>query len=60
MEEQSKRDESQEFIKELEKQDLMTEFDKNVWLNVVDYFTVCYNEKIEFTFFDGSQVELNR
>lgn len=60
IEKQSKRDEVEDFIQELEKQELMTEFDKNVWLSMVDYLTVHHVGKVEFTFFDGSQVELNR
>lgn len=60
IEQQSKRDEVEDFIKELEKQELMTEFDKNVWLSMVDYLTVHQDGKVEFTFLDGSQVELNR
>lgn len=60
IEKQSKRDEVEDFIHELEMQELMTEFDKNVWLSMVDYLTVHYDGKVEFTFFDGSQIELNR
>lgn len=60
IEKQSKRDEVEDFIKELEKQELMTEFDKNVWLSMVDQLTVHHDGKVEFTFLDGSQVELNR
>lgn len=37
----------------------MTEFDKNVWLSMVDYLTVNHDGKFQFTFLDGSQVELN-
>ena len=60
IEKRSKRDEVEDFIKELEKQELMTSFDKNVWLSMVDYLTVHHAGKVEFTFLDGSQVELNR
>lgn len=60
IEKQSKRDEVEDFIKELEKQELMTEFDKNVWFSMVDQLTVHHDGKVEFTFLDGSQVELNR
>jgi len=38
----------------------MTEFDKNVWLSMVDYLTVHYDGKVECTFLDGSQIELNK
>ena len=37
-------------IDEFEKQELMTEFDKNVWPSMVDYLTVHYDRKVEFTF----------
>ncbi|MFM1514532.1 recombinase family protein [Helcococcus ovis] len=60
IEKQSNRDEVEDFIKELEKQELMTEFDKNVWLSLVDCLTMHHDGRIEFTFLDGSQVELNR
>ena len=46
IEKQSKRDEVEDFIHELEKQELMTEFDKNVWLSMVDYLTVHHDEKL--------------
>lgn len=60
IEKQSKRDEVEDFIQELEKQELMTEFDKNVLLSMVDYLTVHYDGKVEFTFLDGSHIELNK
>ena len=60
IEKQSKCDEVEDFIQELEKQELMTEFDKNVWLSMVDYLTVHHDGKVEFTFLDGSKVDLNR
>ena len=60
VEKQSKRDEGEDFINELEKQELMTEFDKNVWLSMIDYLRVYHDGKIEFTFLDGSRVELNK
>lgn len=60
VEKQSKRDEGEDFINELEKQELMTEFDKNVWLSMIDYLRLYHDGKIEFTFLDGSQVELNK
>lgn len=41
-------------------EELISDFDKNVWLSMVDYLTVYQDGKIEFTFLDGSQVELDR
>lgn len=60
VEKQSKRDEVEDFIKELEKQELMTEFDKNVWLSTVNYMTVYCDGKIEFTFLDCSKAEMEK
>ncbi len=42
--------EAQDFINELEKQELMTESDKNVWLSMVDYITLRNDGKVELTF----------
>ena len=55
IEKQSKRDEVEDFINELEKQELITDFDKNVWLSMVDYLTRPHDEKVDFIFLDGSQ-----
>ena len=60
VEKQSKRDEVEDFINELEEHELMTKFDKNVWLSMIDFLMVYHDGKIEFTFLDGSQVELNK
>ena len=60
IEKQSRRDEVQDFIKELEKQEIMIEFDKNVWLRMVDLLTVHHDGKIEFIFLDGSNVIIER
>ncbi len=53
-------DEVMDFIENLEKQDLLKEFDENVWLSMVDCMTVYDDAKIEFKFIDGSKIELNR
>ncbi len=60
IEKQSKRDEVEDFIQELEKHELQTSFDKNVWLSMADYLTVYQDGKVEFTFLDDSQIELDR
>ncbi|MFM1539188.1 recombinase family protein [Helcococcus bovis] len=57
-EKQSKADEVEDFIRELEKQEIMKEFDKNVWLSMVNYMTVYRDCNIEFTFLDCSKVEM--
>lgn len=46
------------FIKDLEKQELIVEFDKNIWLSMVEYMTVHNDKRIEFTFLDGSKVKV--
>lgn len=38
----------------------MTDFEKNVWLSLVDCLTVYNVGKIEFKFLDGSRIELDR
>lgn len=57
---QARRDEVEYFIEDLKKQDLLTAFDENVWLGMVDSLTVHHDGKVEFTFLDGSKTELKR
>lgn len=49
-------DEGEYFIEDLKKQDLLTAFDENIWLSMVDYLTVHHDGKVEFTFLDGSKI----
>lgn len=58
VEKQARRDEVEYFIDGLKKQDLLTAFDENVWLSMVDYLCVHKDGKVEFTFLDGSKTEL--
>ena len=60
VEKQARHDEVEYFIEDLKKQDLLTAFDKNVWLSMVDYLTVHHDGKAEFTFLDGNKTELKR
>lgn len=46
------------FIETLKKQDILAEFDKSVWISMVDYLTVYNDGKIEFAFMDGSKSEV--
>ncbi|MFP1692615.1 MULTISPECIES: hypothetical protein [Gardnerella] len=55
---QARRDEVEYFIEDLKKQDLLTVFDENVWLSMVDYLTVRHDGKVEFTFLYGNKTEL--
>ena len=59
-EKQARRDEAECFIEDLKKQDLLTKFDKNVWISMVDYLTVHNDGRVEFVFLDGSKSELKR
>ena len=58
VEKQARRDEVEYFIEDLKKQDLLTAFDENVWLSMVDYLTVHQDGKVEFSFLDGNKTEL--
>ena len=57
---QARRDEVEYFIETLEKQEMLVEFDKKVWISMVDYLTIYNDVKIEFTFLDGSKSEVKR
>ena len=59
VEKQARRDEVEYFIDGLKKQDLLTVFDENVWLSMVDYLTVHKDGKVEFTFLDGSVMKID-
>ncbi|WP_285372241.1 hypothetical protein [Varibaculum cambriense] len=58
VEKPARHDEVEYFIEDLKKQDLLTVFDENVWLSMVDHLTVHHDGKVELTFLDGSQTEL--
>ena len=53
-------DEVNEFIKQLQNQELLKEFNSNVWLRLVDFVEVHHDGKVLFNFLDGSKVELER
>ena len=55
---QARRDEVEYFIEDLKKQDLLTVFNENVWLSMVDYLTVRHDGKVDLIFLDGSKTEL--
>ncbi|WP_422118564.1 hypothetical protein HXT25_00745 [Gardnerella sp. DNF00476] len=58
VEKQMRHDEVEYFIEDLKKQDLLTVFDENVWLSIVDHLTVHHDGKVDLTFIDGSKTEL--
>ena len=49
-----------ENARKLQNQDFIAEFDKNIWLSMVDYLIVKNDGNIEFTFLDGSKIEIER
>ena len=57
VEKQMRHDEVEYFIEDLKKQDLLTVFDENVWLSMVDHLTVHHDGKVDLTFLDGSETE---
>ncbi|PNH19745.1 hypothetical protein B7R76_02375 [Mageeibacillus indolicus] len=59
VEKQARRDEVEYFIEDLKKQDLLTAFDENVWLSMVDYLIVHKDGKVEFAFLDGSVMKID-
>ena len=56
---QTRHDEVEYFIEDLKKQDLLTAFDENVWLSMVDYLTVRHDGKVDFTFLDGGVMKID-
>ena len=59
VEKQARRDEVEYFIEDLKKQHLLTAFDENVWLSMVDYLCVHKDGKVEFTFLDGGVMKID-
>ena len=48
------------FLEELEKQEnLVTEYDEELWYTTVDFVTVYEDGRLVFTFRDGNEVEVN-
>lgn len=41
-----------------EQEDLLTEFDENLWYSMVEYVTVFNKEDIRFTFKDGTEIKV--
>ncbi|MCX7904158.1 MAG: recombinase family protein [Caloramator sp.] len=60
LEQTAKKEKILEFIKELkQREDLITEFDEELWIGTVDKVVVNKEGKITFVFKDGMEVELN-
>lgn len=59
-EKKSRKEVVELFIKDLDKQELIVEFDKIIWLSMVEYMTVHHDGSLEFTFLDGNNVKIER
>ena len=58
-ERQAKKEKIEMFLSELEKQDdVVTEFDEDLWYSLVDYATVFHKEDVRFTFKDGTEIRV--
>lgn len=58
-EKQAKKESIEMFLTELKKQDdVVTEFDENLWYSLVDYVTVFNKEDVRFTFKDGTEIKV--
>ena len=47
------------FINDLENQDIITEFEKELWFDLIDYVVVYKDKKLKFIFKNGSEVIVN-
>lgn len=55
----AKRDLIGEFMIELSKRkELLTEFDENLWVSIIDKVTVFHDGRVVFTFKDGTKIEV--
>ena len=59
VEKQARHDEVEYFIEDLKKQGLLTVFDENVWLSMVDHLTAHHDGKVDLTFFDGGVMKID-
>lgn len=47
---------TEQFLAELSKHDVVTEFDEGLWLSLVDFVTVYSKEDIRVTFKNGMEI----
>jgi len=58
-ERQAKREKIEMFLSELKKHDeVVTQFDENLWYSLVDHATVFNKEDVRFTFKDGTEIQM--
>lgn len=59
IEKQVHREKIEMFLAKLQKQkDLVTEFDDDLWYNLIEYMTVFNKEDVRFTFKDGTEIKV--
>lgn len=54
----AKRQRVQLYLNQIEHQDILTEFDEDVWISMVDYLEVSRDGTVEFFFKDGMNIKL--
>lgn len=58
-EKQAHREKIEMFLAGLQKQeDLVTEFDEDLWYSLIEYVTVFDKENVRFTFKDGTEIKV--
>ena len=57
VEKQARKELVEAFLAQLERLDLITTFDEDVWLSLIDSVTVRSKEDISFTFKDGTEIK---
>lgn len=60
LEKQSKYDEMSSFLEDLERTELLSEFDEDVWISMVEEVEVSHDGWVEFRFLDGSSVKVEK
>ncbi|MDR0199667.1 MAG: recombinase family protein [Streptococcaceae bacterium] len=58
LEKQARGEQVEAFLDELEKLDLITEFDEDVWLSLVESITVRSKKDVSITFKDGTKIKV--
>ena len=58
LENESRKDGILDFINQLQEQELLTEFDEQVWRSMVKDMTVFEGNRVEFQFLDGGVISL--
>ncbi|MDE5765526.1 MAG: recombinase family protein [Ruminococcus sp.] len=57
LEKQAHREMTEQFLLELQKHDVVTEFDEGLWLSLVDFVTVYSKDDVRVTFKNGTEIK---